>query len=234
MPLPPNRRAKSFNGCTMGRRATPTRAALKRARQQYEAGEPVAKIAASLGIIDSTFLRWRRAQGWPERARASGQKTSASPATVVRAARRKAPNAAGPASEKIANDVAGMAHADSVDINLAEASIADADIAVALARVIRAPTLRHLIEGLQVAIAGEMKAFLESNDGKRGGEARTRVLANFARTLSLVRALAGQAVADDAGLKPHDETDAPPVDVAELRAELARRLHRLTEGGNDS
>jgi hypothetical protein len=62
-------------------------------------------------------------------------------------------------------------------------------------------------------------------------EASARTLATLVKTLAELKRMRRDAGETDEGAKTHDEDDAapeePPRDLAELRAELARRLERL-------
>ena len=97
------------------------------------------------------------------------------------------------------------------------------------------PDTPRLIHGVRRAIEAELKALSAQCGNPRGGEARARALTNLTRTLTLVRDLETQVtqVQRKAGTTDHDDADAPPVDVAQLRHELARRLHQLSQDGDD-
>lgn len=95
------------------------------------------------------------------------------------------------------------------------------------------PDTPRLIRGVRRAIEAELKALNAQSGNPTGGEARTRALTNLTRTLALIRDLETQ-VQQKAGSTDHDDADAPPVDVAQLRHELARRIHRLRGTGDDS
>jgi hypothetical protein len=79
-------------------------------------------------------------------------------------------------------------------------------------------------------VEGEL-AIVERNQAKKrdkgenggSGDANARTLASLARTLSVLRGL--EAEAENAS--QDSDADAPPLDLAELRHELARRLDRL-------
>ena len=73
-------------------------------------------------------------------------------------------------------------------------------------------------------------ATLKNTDpkSKQGSEAKARTIASFARALAVLRGIEN-ANADVT--RADDETGQPPLDLAELRRELARRLDRLREDG---
>ena len=75
---------------------------------------------------------------------------------------------------------------------------------------------------------------IEAGGGTPGGEPRARALAALTRTMASVRASMTAIESDMTGNRKDGEADEPPVDIAELRQELARRLHRLCEEGETS
>lgn len=84
----------------------------------------------------------------------------------------------------------------------------------------------QLVTAVRRAVEGELAAIEQKQaSGERGGDAIARALASLARTLSVLRGL--EAEQTDAARTGPDDADAPPLDLAELRHELARRLDRL-------
>ena len=75
---------------------------------------------------------------------------------------------------------------------------------------------------------------IEAGGGTPGGEPRARALAALTRTMASVRASMATIESDLMGKRTDGEAEEPPVDIAELRQELARRLYRLCEEGETS
>ena len=79
----------------------------------------------------------------------------------------------------------------------------------------------RLLRAVRRAVAHELKQLGEGATG----EARARTLASLTRTLDALRSVEGQI--RNEGTDAGRDADEPPVDIAELRRELARRLDRL-------
>lgn len=107
---------------------------------------------------------------------------------------------------------------------------ADAVAAVSSGPETEPPDTQRLICGVRRAIEAELNALAAQSGHARGGEARSRALAHLTRTLTLVRELETRT---HGKADRSDNADAPPVDVAQLRHELARRIHQLSEEGDD-
>jgi hypothetical protein len=82
------------------------------------------------------------------------------------------------------------------------------------------------------AVEGEITGVEQKlTKGPATAEASARTLASLARTLAVLRGLEAEA-AEKQDADTTNDADAPPLDIAELRNELARRLDRLhREGG---
>lgn len=181
----------------------PTPDAIARLRERYDAGDPTAELARVLGVTGSTFWKWRKQWGWPMR--------HASPARVI-APKRKASGVSASAPDDTA------------------ATADDTDVAAALAALDEgadAPSNERIGAALRRALYAELAVLLAGSGSKRGSEPRARALASIGRTLTLLGAT------KDTGPESDDAADVPPVDVAELRRELARRLHLISQARDD-
>ena len=196
----------TFDRLLMPPHRVPTPDAIARLRERYDAGDPTAELARVLGITESTFWKWRKQWGWPMR--------HASPARMI---------AQTPKPKRKLSDVSPEPSDDPV------ATADDTDVAAALAALDEgadAPSNERIAAALRRALYAELAVLLAGSGSKRGSEARARALASIGRTLTLLGAT------KDIGPES-DDADAPPVDVAELRRELARRLHLISEARND-
>ena len=128
---------------------------------------------------------------------------------------RKAASKRGPRPG--APDAAVIA-ADDMDVAAAIAALADTSTPAPSHELLKAALCRALYAELAVLLAG--------SGSKRGSEPRARALASIGRTLALLGAT------KETGPESDDD-DAPPVDVAELRHELARRLHLISQARDD-
>jgi hypothetical protein len=81
-----------------------------------------------------------------------------------------------------------------------------------------------LTGAVRSAVEAEIVALQARVAAGEGGEATARTLASLARTLSALSQIENKAGQDAA----HDD-NAPPLDLAQLRRELAERLDRLRE-----
>lgn len=193
----------------------PTPDAIARVRERYDAGDPTAELARVLGVTESTFWRWRKLWGWPLR--------HASPARMI-APRRSTP---GVPQNADAPDDAIVGAPDIV--------ATDADVAAAVAALdgdTAAPSNDRIAAALRRALYAELAVLLAGSGSKRGSEPRARALASIGRTLALLGG--ADRTTTETGPENDDPADAPPVDVAELRHELARRLHLISQARDDS
>ncbi len=87
---------------------------------------------------------------------------------------------------------------------------------------------------LHARILDVCDAELAAIEGAPAGESRARALAALTRTMASVRASMIAVENEITGKRRDEPSDEPPVDIAELRHELARRLHNLCESGETS
>ena len=95
------------------------------------------------------------------------------------------------------------------------------------------PDTPRLIRAVRRAIEAELLALQAQANNASGGEARSRALTNLTRTLTLVRDLETH-VQQKGACTDHDDADAIPVDIAQLRLDLARRIFELRRTGDTS
>lgn len=201
----------------------PTPDAIARVRERYDAGDPTAELARVLGISEPTFRKWRKAWGWPMR--------HASSARVIAPKRTRRPSAAPVATQ--------AAQTDGVETEANRAAddlAADIDINAAVAVLdddATAPSTERIAAALRRALYAEVAVLLAGSGSKRGSEARARALASIGRTIAMLGG-ANDRGSTATGPESDDTADAPTVDVAELRHELARRLHFISQEREDA
>jgi len=162
------------------RLAPPSQETVEKARLLYDGGvAPLPDIRALLGMSESSFLRFRKLNGWPMRA----------------------------------SPIPGAAPA------------ARADTRVLIARL--EDTVEREFARAETAL---------KKHAPKTSEQSARTLALLVKTLAELKRMrrdcdgdAAQAREDDA--ERHGFADDPPRELAELRAELARRLERLRGEG---
>ena len=194
----------------------PTPDAIARVRERYDAGDPTAELARVLGVTESTFWRWRKDWAWPMR--------HASPARMI--APRRAAKAIPQDTDTPADAIVGVRDviATDIDVNAAVAALDD-DAS--------APSTERIAAALRRALYAEVAVLLAGSGSKRGSEARARALASIGRTIAMLGGAKDRGTTET-GPESDDAADAPPVDVAELRVELARRLHLISQARDDS
>lgn len=178
--------------------ATPNNEAVAKAKLLYDSGvTPIPEIRELLGMSASQFHAFRVRNGWPLRARFGRPKAAAE--TMA---------AAGPWN-----------HAGS---NVRPISPE------------REHEARIMIARLEDAVAREF-ARAEAALAKyapRSSETSARTLSSLVKTLAELKRMRRDGQATESAKEAHDDADevdddAPPRNLAELRAELARRLERL-------
>lgn len=194
----------------------PTPDAIARVRERYDAGDPTAELARVLGVTESTFWKWRKQWDWPMR--------HASPARMIAPKRnvKAVPTGADASDDAIVGAQDNVA-AD-IDVDAAVAALDDDATA---------PSNERIVAALRRALYAEVAVLLAGSGSKRGSEARARALASIGRTIAMLGGAKDRGPTET-GPETDDAADAPPVDVAELRHELARRLHLISQARDDS
>ena len=195
----------------------PTPDAIARVRERYDAGDPIAELARVLGVTERTFLRWRKERGWPMRQSSAARMIAPKPVVT---------NAASQSSDAPDDAIVGAPDgvATEIDVNAAITALDD-DAS--------APSTERIAAALRRALYAEVAVLLAGSGSKRGSEARARALASIGRTIAMLGGGKDRGPTEP-GPESDDAADAPPVDVAELRHELARRLHLISQARDDS
>ncbi|MFZ9501081.1 MAG: hypothetical protein ACO27F_05880 [Beijerinckiaceae bacterium] len=190
---------------------SPSRAALASARQRYDAGEPVAGLAAALGLSADAFRRLRRKQGWPLRP-SPIRRAQPAPQEQQQEQQQEQPQQAQRQTQQEPKQEAQREQAPP----RAASPPAAVDLDALRARLERA---------LQSELAA-VERRLTSADPAEPGERNARALASLVKTFAELRRLAAP-VRPKTGAEHDRPADATGRDVAALRAELARRLAGL-------
>ena len=96
-----------------------------------------------------------------------------------------------------------------------------------------APSNERIAAALRRALYAEVAVLMAGSGSKHGSEARARALASIGQTLAILGG-GKDAALKETGTDTDDEADAPPVNIADLRHELARRLHLISQARNSS
>lgn len=190
---------------------SPSRAALASARQRYDAGEPVAGLAAALGLSADAFRRLRRKQGWPLRP-SPIRRAQPAPQEQPQEQQQEQPQETQQETQQEPKQEAQREQAPP----RAAGPPAAVDLDALRARLERA---------LQSELAA-VERRLTSADPAEPGERNARALASLVKTFAELRRLAAP-VRPKTGAEHDRPADATGRDVAALRAELARRLAGL-------
>ena len=177
---------------------TPNNEAVTKAKLLYDSGvTPIPEIRELLGMSVSQFHAFRVRNGWPLRARFGRPAAAAKTATATSSWRHEGSNVR-PISPE------------------------------------REHEARIMIARLEDAVARE---FARAEDAlakyaPKSSETSARTLSSLVKTLAELKRMRRDGEATESAKEVHDDADevdddAPPRNLAELRAELARRLERL-------
>ncbi len=183
----------------------PSRAAIADARKRYDAGEPVADIAAALGLSVAAFRRLRADLGWPARTNPARRASRTPRSKQAEHAAYVAPST----PQETRQETRPEPRHPAVDLDALRA---------------------RLERALQTELAA-VERRLTSADPAEPGERNARALASLVKTFAELRRLAAPARAK-AGAEHDRPADArADRDLPALRAELARRIERLAGEG---
>lgn len=192
-------------------------AALADARRRYDAGEPLAPIAASLNMGAEVFLRFRRKENWPLRLSPIRRKTDA-PKTNELGTNELGTNELG--ADEASQDKPAP-EAELVASSLLPTNTTPPN------GLVDVEALRRRLERAVEAELASVEARL-SGQSVAMGERNARLLASLVKTFAELRRFAAASRPKPGAGDDSVENDEPaPRDINVLRDELARLVERI-------
>lgn len=201
---------------------------IARLKHRYEeTDQTVAAIARDEGLSERQLHALKRNEGWRARSaiRPAGKKASDRKSTAKKSAAKKS----AAKQPSVRQPSAGRSTAEA---GRAPASPKPRTVSKPPPGVVDTPTL---IARIRAQLEGALETAQERGP-EADPDATARLMASLTRTLQSLRALEKDTTQDGRRQddRRDDGADAPPLDLAELRRELARRIDRLREERGDT
>ncbi|MFO1136504.1 MAG: hypothetical protein U1E30_15105 [Rhodoblastus sp.] len=206
---------------------------IARLKHRYEeTDQTVAAIARDEGLSERQLHALKRNEGWRARSaiRPAGKKASDRKSTAKKSAAKKSTDKKSAAKQPSARQ--STAGRPTAEAGRAPASPKPRTVSKPPPGVVDTPTL---IARIRAQLEGALETAQERGP-EADPDATARLMASLTRTLQSLRALEKDTTQDGRRQddRRDDGADAPPLDLAELRRELARRIDRLREERGDT